>query len=49
MQVVGTFLLDADDLWKPTKLQNMDFMITNNAPFTFSFMIASMRRVKQRG
>jgi hypothetical protein len=39
--------LDADDLWKPTKLQKqMDFMITNNAPFTFSFMIASMRRVK---
>jgi hypothetical protein len=42
--VVGTFFLDADDLWKPTKLQNkMDYM-TNNAPFTFSFMIASMRR-----
>jgi hypothetical protein len=30
-----------------TKLQKqMDFMITNNAPFTFSFMIASMGRVK---
>jgi hypothetical protein len=44
MQVVGTFFLDADDLWKPTKLQNnLDYM-TNNAPFTFSFMIASMRR-----
>jgi hypothetical protein len=43
--VVGTYLLDADDLWKPTKLQKqMDFMMTNNAPFTFSFMIASMRR-----
>jgi glycosyltransferase involved in cell wall biosynthesis len=39
--------LDADDLWKPTKLQKqMDFMMTNNAPFTFSFMIASMRRGK---
>jgi hypothetical protein len=37
MQVVGTYLLDADDLWKPTKLQKqMDFMMTNNAPFTFS-------------
>jgi teichuronic acid biosynthesis glycosyltransferase TuaG len=30
--------LDADDLWKPTKLQKqIDFMKTNNAPFTFSF------------
>jgi hypothetical protein len=39
MQVVGTYLLDADDLWKPTKLQKqMDFMMTNNAPFTFSFL-----------
>jgi hypothetical protein len=46
MQVVGTFLFFADDLEK-TKLQKqMDFMITNNAPFTFSFMIASMGRVK---
>jgi hypothetical protein len=35
--LVGTYLLDADDLWKPTKLQKqMDFMMTNNAPFTFS-------------
>jgi hypothetical protein len=24
--------------------KQMDFMMTNNAPFTFSFMIASMRR-----
>jgi hypothetical protein len=50
MQVVGTFFLDADDLWKPTKFEKqMDFMMTNNAPFTFSFMIASMRRVSKEG
>jgi teichuronic acid biosynthesis glycosyltransferase TuaG len=30
--------LDADDLWKPQKLQKqIDFLITNNLPFTFSF------------
>ena len=30
--------LDADDLWKPEKLQKqLVFMQTNNLPFTFSF------------
>lgn len=30
--------LDADDLWKPDKLQKqLDFMVANNLPFTFSF------------
>ena len=30
--------LDADDLWKPKKLEKqMDFLKTNNLPFTFSF------------
>jgi teichuronic acid biosynthesis glycosyltransferase TuaG len=30
------FFLDADDLWKPKLQKQMDFMMTNNAPFTFS-------------
>jgi teichuronic acid biosynthesis glycosyltransferase TuaG len=30
--------LDADDLWKPMKLEKqIDFLISNNQPFTFSF------------
>jgi teichuronic acid biosynthesis glycosyltransferase TuaG len=30
--------LDADDLWKPTKLERqINFIITNDLPFTFSF------------
>ena len=30
--------LDADDLWKPAKLQKqIDFLISHNVPFTFSF------------
>lgn len=30
--------LDADDLWKPQKLEKqIDFLIKNNSPFTFSF------------
>jgi hypothetical protein len=29
--------------------KQMDFMMTNNAPFTFSFMIASMRREAREG
>jgi len=30
--------LDADDLWKPEKLENqIDFLKNNNLPFTFSF------------
>jgi glycosyltransferase involved in cell wall biosynthesis len=30
--------LDADDLWKPQKLEKqIDFLKTNNVPFTFSF------------
>ena len=30
--------LDADDLWKPQKLEiQIDFLKTNNLPFTFSF------------
>lgn len=30
--------LDADDLWKPEKLQKqVDFMLNNNLPFAFSF------------
>ena len=30
--------LDSDDLWKPMKLQNqIDFMLKNDLPFTFSF------------
>ena len=36
----GRFIafLDADDLWKPEKLTTqIDFMKTNNLPFTFSF------------
>lgn len=37
---VGDYItfLDADDLWKPQKLQKqMDFMNASNQPFTFSF------------
>lgn len=36
----GRFIafLDSDDLWKPEKLQKqVDFMLSNNLPFTFSF------------
>tara|TARA_R110000851_G_scaffold99859_1_gene215176 strand:- start:81 stop:863 length:783 start_codon:yes stop_codon:yes gene_type:complete len=36
----GRFIsfLDADDLWKPNKLQRqIDFLAANNLPFTFSF------------
>ncbi|MBC5838489.1 glycosyltransferase family 2 protein [Flavobacterium muglaense] len=36
----GRFIafLDADDLWKPEKLQKqVDFMLSHNLPFTFSF------------
>jgi teichuronic acid biosynthesis glycosyltransferase TuaG len=30
--------IDADDLWKPTKLEKqINFLIANNVPFTFSF------------
>lgn len=36
----GRFIafLDSDDLWKPTKLEKqINFLLTNNLPFTFSF------------
>lgn len=39
-QAKGNFIafLDADDLWKPEKLEKqIDFMQTQNIPFTFSF------------
>ena len=39
-KATGKFIafLDADDLWKPEKLdKQLDFMKANNLPFTFSF------------
>ena len=39
-KATGKFIafLDADDLWKPEKLEKqLDFMKANNLPFTFSF------------
>jgi glycosyltransferase involved in cell wall biosynthesis len=31
------FPFDADDLWKPNKLQRQIDFLANNAPFTFSY------------